>query len=404
MSDTIPISPLGKAPCPASPGYHCLVLLVDDQPIIGETIRRMLVAEPDISFHYCRSAVDAVALATELRPTVILQDLVLADGDGLELVTAYRDSMPTATTPILVLSTTEDGVVKSEAFARGANDYMVKVPERAELLARIRYHTRAHLSAIQRDEAFRALHESQSLLVETNTALNDINQQLNRFVGMAAHDLRSPLGVLQGFADYMLNDVAEPPTAQQAEFLAIMQDSATFMLRLVDDLLDVSAIEAGKLTLDLAPVDIPALVEREVGLARLLGGKKEIAVELDVDPSLPLVCCDANRIKQVLTNLLTNAIKYSHTGTEVHVTVRSDGPDVIVAVQDHGQGIPESEVAKLFKPFGVTSVRSTGGEKSTGLGLMIAKQVVDAHKGRLYVESKVGEGSTFSMALPIDEH
>lgn len=371
----------------APAGDRLVVLLVDDQRIIGETIRRMLASEPDIAFHYCASGTEALRVVADLRPTVILQDLVLADGDGLDLVAAYRALPATATVPILVLSTTEDPAVKSRAFARGANDYLVKVPDRVELVARIRYHSGAHLAALQRDEAFRTLIA--------------LNQQLNRFVGMAAHDLRSPLGVLQGFAEYMLYDPDQPPTPQQAEFLTMMQDSAAFMLRLVDDLLDVSAIEEGRLTLDMRPTDLGALLAREVALARLLAAKKEIAIELDPGSDGALVPCDAQRIRQVISNLLSNAIKYSHPKTTVRVTLTHADGQATIAVRDQGQGIPATEVQHLFQAFGTTSVRSTGGEKSTGLGLMIARQVVVAHGGRIWVESAVGEGSTFSVALPI---
>ena len=381
------------------PEGSVLVLLVDDQPIVGEMVRRLLVEERDIALHYCRSAHGAVELATKLKPTVILQDLVLPDCDGLDLVQQYRANPATASTPIVVLSTKEEAMVKSRAFAVGANDYLVKLPDRAELIARIRYHSWAYIGQQQRDEAFRALHESQARLLESNTSLVALNQKLNEFVGMAAHDLRNPLGVVLNFTKFLLREPSLDP-AKCAKFLGSIQASTEFMLQLVNDLLDVSTIEAGKLTLECHPADLRTLVEANVALNQILASEKGITITLQSPPTLPSAIMDAHRIEQVLTNLITNAVKYSYPETTVEVTLRNEGNEIILAVRDHGQGIPEAELGLLFFPFSVTSVRATRGEKSTGLGLMIVKKVIDAHGGRIWVESRVGEGTTFFVALP----
>ena len=156
--------------------YHITVLLVDDQPSFGEVIRYLLADQPDINFHYCAKAVDALQTAEQIKPTVILQDLVMTgvDGstlDGLTLVSAYRTSAVTKDIPIIVLSATDTPVVKGTAFEVGANDYLVKLPSNIELLARLRYHSRAYLNQIERDEAHQALRVSQQLLVEKNIEL-----------------------------------------------------------------------------------------------------------------------------------------------------------------------------------------------------------------------------------------
>jgi phosphoserine phosphatase RsbU/P len=140
------------------------VLLVDDQAIIGEAVRRMLVADTDIRFHFCSDPTQAVQMASELLPTVILQDLVMPDVDGLTLVKFYRANPKTRDIPLIVLSTKEEPEIKAEAFALGANDYLVKLPDRVELIARIRYHSRGYIAQLQRNEAYRALLESQKIL------------------------------------------------------------------------------------------------------------------------------------------------------------------------------------------------------------------------------------------------
>ncbi|MFI8481565.1 diguanylate cyclase [Pseudomonas sp. NPDC078700] len=148
-----------------------MVLLVDDQAMIGEAVRRALVGAEGIDFHFCSDPFQAVEIARQIKPTVILQDLVMPGVDGLSLLGDYRADPDLQDIPIIVLSTKEDPQVKSAAFANGANDYLVKLPDNIELIARIRYHSRSYLALQQRDEAFRALRQSQQQLLEANLVL-----------------------------------------------------------------------------------------------------------------------------------------------------------------------------------------------------------------------------------------
>jgi phosphoserine phosphatase RsbU/P len=145
--------------------HEIKVLLVDDQAMIGEAVRRMLAPERDIRFRYCGNPAQAVGVAKEWAPTVILQDLVMPEVDGLTLVKFYRADPALRDTPLIVLSTKEEPTTKAEAFALGANDYLVKLPDRVELLARLRYHSRAHINLLQRNEAYTALLASQQTLL-----------------------------------------------------------------------------------------------------------------------------------------------------------------------------------------------------------------------------------------------
>jgi PleD family two-component response regulator len=161
-----------------SEAYVCIVLLVDDQAMVGETVRRMLADQPDVDFHYCANPAEAIGAAERIKPTVILQDLIMPDVDGLTLVKQYRANPATKDLPIIVLSSKEDATVKSEAFTAGANDYLVKLPDRIELVARIRLHSTAYANQLQRDEAYRALGESQRQLLLSNAELLSLNQKL----------------------------------------------------------------------------------------------------------------------------------------------------------------------------------------------------------------------------------
>jgi two-component system chemotaxis family response regulator WspR len=163
--------PETNSPAAEADDYLVKVLLVDDQAIVGEKIRRTLAQQPKTEFHYCRDPSEAVNAARTFQPTVILQDLVMPGVDGLTLLREYRANPLTRDIPVIVLSTKEEPVVKSEAFALGASDYLIKLPDAIELIARIRHHSRAYLNQLQRDAAYLALHESQRKLIEINAEL-----------------------------------------------------------------------------------------------------------------------------------------------------------------------------------------------------------------------------------------
>ena len=160
--------------------YHALVLLIDDQAFVGDAVTRALAGQSDIDLHFCSNPLKAMGLANELNPTVILLDLLMPQIDGLTLLKQFRENAATAEVPIVVLSAEEDAQTKSDAFALGANDYLVKLPDMVELRARIRYHTRAHVNHLQRVEAFGALRESQQELAHKNTALCLLNDHLKK--------------------------------------------------------------------------------------------------------------------------------------------------------------------------------------------------------------------------------
>ncbi|WP_050468311.1 diguanylate cyclase [Herbaspirillum chlorophenolicum] len=159
------------AAAPQTEEYKIMVLLVDDQAMVGEAIRRALLNEKNIDFHFCSRAEEALAVAERTRPTVILQDLLMPGVDGMTLVRQYRASPVLGGIPIIVLSSKEDATVKRDAFAGGVNDYMVKLPDTIELVARIRYHSRAYINLLQRDAAYQALRESQQQLQKSNFEL-----------------------------------------------------------------------------------------------------------------------------------------------------------------------------------------------------------------------------------------
>lgn len=177
-------APAGKDAAPDDNCKWAVVLLVDDQAMVAEGIRRMLADAPDIKFHYCNDPKQAIPRAIEIKATVILQDLVMPDVDGMTLVRFYRNNPSTRDIPIIVLSSKDDPHVKSEAFYQGANDYLVKLPEQVELLARIRAHSKSYLAQKERDEAYQAMRKMQAQLQIMNTQLEKNNRELQRLSSM----------------------------------------------------------------------------------------------------------------------------------------------------------------------------------------------------------------------------
>ena len=245
------------------------------------------------------------------------------------------------------------------------------------------------------------LASAQRELARKNAALVALNEEKNRLLGMAAHDLRNPLGVIMSYAKFLDRMAGARLDAKELQFVAQIEKSSQFMLHLLEDLLDVSQIESGKLNLAKAPADLAALVQNNIELNRVLAGAKDIAIELALPEALPPVDIDATKIEQVLNNLVSNALKYSHPGTTVRVSLAAAEGEAVLSVRDQGQGIPADELSNLFQAFSKTTVKSTAGEKSTGLGLAITRKIVEGHGGRIGVESRVGEGSTFSFSLPL---
>lgn len=235
-------------------------------------------------------------------------------------------------------------------------------------------------------------------LTQKTRALEAARELNNQFLGMAAHDLRNPLHVIGGMSTVLLR--SKNVSDMERKLLQSIVDSSGFMRRLVDDLLQVSELGAGVLRLSLAPVVIRDLVSERVELQRPMANEKHISVVTRYLEPLPAVNGDRMRLAQVIDNLVSNAIKYSEPATTVSVTARSSREGLRVSVGDQGQGIAPRELGKLFQPFGVTSTRATGGEKSTGLGLVIVKRIAEAHGGSVHVRSRVGVGTTFHLLLP----
>ena len=238
-------------------------------------------------------------------------------------------------------------------------------------------------------------------LSKKNIELARLNEMKNHFLGMVVHDLRNPLSVISSYSEFIEEEM-ENLSDEQIEFISQIKSSSTFMLNLVTDLLDVTSIESGKLEMKYEDTDIDALICRNIKLQRPFAAKKSITIKYESDFPSYTAKVDPSKMDQVITNILTNAVKYSNPGTEVTARLNVTVDNIIIAVKDQGLGIPKDELGNLFKPFQKTSTKSTGGESSTGLGLFIVKKIVEGHGGKITAESEPGNGSTFTITLPLN--
>lgn len=256
----------------------------------------------------------------------------------------------------------------------------------------------AHVELFQQIAGQLALTAEKSRLYEQLVVLNDLK---NKFLGIAAHDLRNPISVIKGYADLMADGLTGPVLPAQKEQLQAIGRHCEKMLAMIKDLLDVSAIESGHLELRPREVDFAAFLQESYKGNNLLAQAKSIELVLEIPPQLPTVWIDPDRIDQVINNLITNAIKFSNPHTRIVLKAVCLDAAIAISVIDQGQGIPAGELSSLFGFFSKTTVRPTGGESSTGLGLAIAKRMVEAHHGIIWVESQKGKGATFTFTIPL---
>ena len=254
-------------------------------------------------------------------------------------------------------------------------------------------------------ELFLAIAGQLAVIVEKGRLyqqLVELSELKSKFLGIVVHDLRNPLNVVKGYLGLMRAGTLNPTGEERDSIYGTMERACERMLDLMNDLLDIRAIESGRLDLEPCRVELQPFLDDVVRENLVLGQAKGIALRAEVADGVDAGWFDPQRISQVLENLITNAFKFSHGGTEVLVrVVQCTSGRAVVSVVDRGQGIPFEEQAQLFSEFGKCSVKPTGGEKSHGLGLAICKRIVELHGGRIWVKSRQGEGSTFAFTVPL---
>jgi signal transduction histidine kinase len=326
--------------------------------------------------------------------------LAFAAGEGLNGVVAESQSPLRRASPI-----SEDGL-GLPALAAGRPEGVLVVPLVAD--ARV-VGTLTVLGKeggfTQDDEDFLALFASSAAIALTNSILFEQTLEIDRlksdFVAVVSHELRTPLAVVLGNLELLGDERFWTLNPQQSQFLKSATTNSHRLLLLINDILDFSKLENSSLPMTMSPNELSEVVKQAAENLTRLFEERELNLRLDLASDLPLAEMDEQRIAQVLTNLISNAIKFSPAGAPVEVTVRQENGSAVVRVRDHGEGIRREDMPRLFKKFSQLDSRSTRKVGGTGLGLAICKGIVEAHGGRIWAESEPGEGSTFAFTLPL---
>lgn len=367
------------AEAPSAPRRRPVILLVEDGPVDAVWFRTLLDSRGEDAFDLIVADTLGTAVSRLASGSVdlVVLDLGLPDSEGIESLRRVR--AVDAEVPIVVLTGRDDADLGAQAIREGAQDYLVKARIQASSLHRVIGYS------LERNQALRRLRE--------------LDRLRSRFVSMASHEIRTPLTIIREFASLLGDEITGPVTSDQRECLDTIVRNCDRLDALVGDVLDLSRIEQGGLTIARSSVDLRALLgqcARE--LASRCHGKSQ-TLELDVSPDLPSVLCDPDRIYQVLLNLGVNAHKFTPVGGRLVLRATPLAGTVRVEVEDEGIGIAPEDRDRVFEAFGQVD-RPGAALQGSGLGLTICKHLIELHGASLDLDSAPGRGSRFSFSLP----
>lgn len=372
---------------PATTDDQPSLLVVDDTEDNLDLLEFALKKKP-IRFLRASSGMECLQIAAQKHPDIIVLDIQMPEMDGFETLRRLRANPVTERIPVIFLTAAKkDPKSIEEGLLLGASEYLTKPIDIDELLVRVR--------------SIYKLYKMERELEETRA----------KFMAMLVHDLRSPLGGVKSVFELLI-DLSKEGKAFGPEIIQIVESalaSSTSLLDLVNDLLDLSKYQAGQVQLDRATVDISSVIELSVSGFAVPFTNKNVTLVKHYGEGLPLVSMDPRKVSQVVTNLVSNALKFTPKGGMV--TVRSSSailqkgnssePVVAVEVSDTGVGISQEEIPLLFTHYRQVSSAKKVKEKGTGLGLAICKLIVEAHGGSIEASSVHGKGTTFVFTLPV---
>lgn len=317
---------------------------------------------------------------TEFDPDLLLLDVELPGVHAFEICRYLKNLRgPDAATVIFIASRSEPAEVV-DGLAAGGVDYISRPFREKEVLARIRVHLLNRLRLAQ-------LHKE--------------DKAKSRLLCMTAHDLRNPLVSVRALSHLLRKNAAGEVSPFQRDLLDTIYDASQSMIDMVTELLDRSVLDAGETKITVQPASLAALVESCVKLNNAVAAEKNSTIVLERGPLPEQLALDAPKVRQVLNNVLGNALKFSPPGSTITVVTAMTATECSVAIRDQGPGVPASERDRLFKDFSRTSVKPTAGEPSTGLGLSISGRIMQAHAGAIRVENRPEGGAEFRLVFPL---
>ena len=375
------------------------VLIIDDDPGMRSTLSDILEAA-DYEVKDFGKGREALDWLKKNSFDIVIMDIKLPDIGGMKLLEEVRQINPDA--PVIMMTGYASVETAVDAMKQGAYAYVVKPFNVDEIKALIQKALHQVRLSKENQRLIDELQFTGRKLERTVKELEKANQIKNRFLASMSHELRTPINAIIGFSDFLLDDkTINPDQRRDVERVSI---NAQSLLSLVNDILDLSRIEAGKIALTMGSVDIAALAGEAVDSLSLKADKKGIMLENKIPSSLSKVFADPYRIRQVFINLVNNAINYTKKGGKIILTADEKQDIMEVSVTDTGIGIAPQYLDKIFDRFERVSKTSTPGAGGAGLGLSISKELLKLHnKGKIWVESEVDKGSKFSFSLPIYE-
>jgi signal transduction histidine kinase len=377
-------------------------MLIEDNPGDAELVRIALRGTGgQFELHWEQRLSDGMQWLSDQRVDLALVDLSLPDSCGLEVVSRIRSEHPDL--PLIVLTSLANDQLAIDALDRGAQDYLVKGHATSDILARtIRYAIQRQQNVSENRRLLIEVQEHQILLEAKNRRLEKLYRMAHRFVDNVSHEFRTPLTVIKEFVSLIREGVVGPVNTEQQRFLTTVEDRADDLNNMVDDMLDVSKMEAGLLCVRRENCQIAEIVDRVRPALERKASVRGVSLQFDIAADLPVVFCDPEKAGRVLTNLVVNAIKFC--GEPGLVTVRAQrsrsGRQVVMSVIDNGAGIDRKLLQVIFRRFKQGQPNSRGSTKGFGLGLSIAKELVDVNLGAIKVWTRVGRGTKFAFTLP----
>jgi signal transduction histidine kinase len=381
---------------------QCTVLLVEDNLADAKLALHGLEKSRTTSFvvEHVDQLSEALSRLARGGIDVALVDLSLPDSSGMETFQAIHAAAPTV--PIVVLTGLDDERVVLEMLHQGAQDYLFKHEVEPKLMARsLRFAIERQRTAALESCILR-LAATQAVLKTKNRRLAKLCRTAHEFVDNVSHEFRTPLTVIKEYVSLVKDGVVGAVSDEQQQMLTIVETRADDLNTMVDDMLDVSKLEAGLLGVHRNNCQVSEIVAHVWPAIERKAAVKDVQLEINVDPQLPPVYCDAEKAGRVLINLTANAIKFCGQPGRVWVNcdLEPDGTGVIFTVNDNGDGINPKDQQAIFRRFKQLGESARSSTKGFGLGLNIAKKLVELNLGVISVDSKIGCGSTFSFTLP----